>query len=324
MFEVYRPSGAFSPLFVVYLILAMAVSAGLAFLYELLLYWVPFIYITFLITLGFGFAVAMSASLVINFGHVRNMVIGLIIGLSLSCGAVAAKYWFQYERYISLVADELIETGKSEKESKAELRAALKREISFKDHIDGRVAIGWNIGRAGAGAPITGVFVYLIWVIEFGIVVVIALALSRHSVNQPYSETLHKWASEEQVVMTLPIDNDEMIERIKQARSIDELLQIPVPKSDETNRFGIYTVNSVEGAEMEDAYLSVKISTITIDDKGEEQKSEESLVDFAILKAAQRTQLLENAELLNEAISEYHKAKAAGFEDADAPDRSES
>lgn len=64
---------------------------------------------------------------------------------------------------------------------------------------------------------------------------------------------------------------------------------------------------------MEDAYLSVKrvkLTAIMID-------------DFAILKAAQLTQLLENAELLNGAIfSESPKAKTAGFEELPASDNS--
>lgn len=312
MFETYRPSGAFSPLFILYLVLAIVLSAAIAFLYELLLYWIPLIYITFLITIGFGFAVGVLGVLAINLGHVRNMAVGLMIGLLIGCGGIAAKYWFQYERFISIVADNLIAEENVDTEKRSALRKALKEEISFKDQIDDRVQRGWNLGKRGAGLPLSGVFVYLIWLIEFGIVVVIALALARHAVRQPYSEALQKWANEEQVVMTLPIDSMEMVDQIKNAGSIDDLLKIPVPKSDESNQFAVYTVNSVAGAEMEDAYLSVKLTTITFNDKGEEQRSDESLVDFAVLKSAERQQLQENAELLSEAIFEYHKAKAAG------------
>jgi hypothetical protein len=312
MFETYRPSGAFSPLCILYLVLAILISAAVAFLYELMLYWIPLIYVTFLITIGFGFALGLLGVLAINLGHVRNLAVGLIIGLLISCGGIAAKYGFQYERFISIVADNLMAEEKVDQEKRSALREAIKEEISFKDQIDDRVQRGWNIGKRGAGLPIAGLFVYLIWLIEFGIVLVIVVALVWNAVRQPYSEALQKWANEEQVVMTLPIDSAEMVDQIKKAGSIDDLLKIPVPKSDESNKFAVYTVNSVDGADMEDAYLSVKLTTISYNDKGEEQKSDESLVDFAILKSDERNRLLENAELLNEAFVEYHKAKVAG------------
>ena len=114
--------------------------------------------------------------------------------------------------------------------------------------------------------------------------------------------------------MMLPIDNPQMLEQIKTAQSVDELLSIPIPKTDETNQFASYTINSIAGHELEDAYLTVKDVTITLDKDGNEQKAENNLVRYAVLTNEQLAQLNENAELLNEAIQMFQNARMAGPE----------
>ena len=44
--------------------------------------------------------------------------------------------------------------------------------MSFVDHLKLRVEEGISIGRAGrgGGAPISGIFIYILWLVEFGVV----------------------------------------------------------------------------------------------------------------------------------------------------------
>ena len=126
--------------------------------------------------------------------------------------------------------------------------------------------------------------------------------------KEPFSEKMNEWADEAEVVMALPVTDAEMVSKINSASSVDELLEIPIPKTDESHQFARYTVNSIKGQELEDAYLSVDLLTISLNKEGQEETQEQPLVQHAILSSEQRKQLEENASLLQEAMAEYRLA----------------
>ena len=129
--------------------------------------------------------------------------------------------------------------------------------------------------------------------------------------GEPYSEQKGQWADEVDQVMVLPVDDPKMVEKILTAQTLDELLEIPIPKSDESNQFAVYTVNSIEGDELEDAYLSVDLMTVTFDKDGDQNNEMTPLVALAILPTKKRELLIENATLLTEAMDEYRSAVIA-------------
>jgi siroheme synthase len=170
----------------------------------------------------------------------------------------------------------------------------------------------------GNGAPLSGIFVYLIWLIEAGIIGYFALTAPVAAAKEPYSEKLSAWADEAQVVMTLPITDPEMVSKIESASSVDDLLDIPIPQTDQSTQFAVYTVNSIPGEELEDAYLSVDSVSYTVNKKGEQETITKSLVAHAVLSAEKRQQLIENAELLQEAMAEYRASLLEDEADAES------
>lgn len=190
----------------------------------------------------------------------------------------------------------------------ADFRKVVLDNYTFMTHIEQRVESGWQIGKVGRandGNPISGIVVYIVWAIEAGAILYISGKATATAVKQPFSEKMGVWADENEVVMTLPVTNEEMVAKIKSATSVQELLELPIPKSDESNQFAVYTVHSVPGQEMEDAYLTVELQTHTVNSKGENQVASKALVRNAILSSAQRTHLKENAEIMNEAFAAY-------------------
>ena len=320
MFETYKATGKFGvatiPLAIVGLVLAIAAS----FVYQLGLYWIPLIYVSFLLTWFFGIGLGMAGAMIVKVGKVRNLAIAVLIGLSLTLAALAGKFYFQYQTMLGEAVTELKADPEFSKLDDGHIRKFVKQNISFKRHIEARVEQGWQIGKPGrnGGLPLTGPFVYLIWLIEFGILIWSAVRMPVAAAREPFSESLGQWASEEEVLMTLPVTNSDMVSQIKAATSVDELLQIPIPKTDESNRFAVYRVNSIEGQEMEDAYLSVDLMTLYIDKDGEQKNEAVPLVKHAIFSSEQRQQLVENAEMLNEAMTEYRRALELEEEQAEA------
>ena len=94
MSNYYKPSGKFSPISFVYFILVCTIALPiLATIYAYLIWYIPIIYLNFLVTFGFGFAIAITVGyLVVRLGKVRNY--GLAILFALIASLVA--YYLQW------------------------------------------------------------------------------------------------------------------------------------------------------------------------------------------------------------------------------------
>ena len=324
MFQTYKPSGRFGPLTIPLALLGIALAIALAFVYQLLLSWIPLIWINFLATLGLGIALGTIGASLVGISQCRNTLIGLLLGIALTFAAVGGKFYFQHMNsrgeFEKIMRQELAavdfaqiieEQGddaavKNPEELADQIVAQNLSEFTIGESIKARAEQGWDIGRRGnGGLPIKGPFVYLIWLIELGAIGYFAVKMTRAAASEPYSEKLNAWASEAEHVMLLPITSGEMVAKIKSATSVEELLEIPIPQTDESMQFANYTVNSIEGQELEDAYLSVELLTFSVNAKGEQEKKEESLVKHAVLSSEQRKQLVENASLLQEALADF-------------------
>ena len=317
MFEVYKPSGGFGISTFFYLPIGLVAAALLAIAYAYGLRYIPLIIINVLMAGVFALAVGRVILMVVKRGHCRNMWLAGFLALLLALFAVTAKHYIQYQLWVSNVTDAKVESVLRDgtiKHAEAEdvrkmVRGFVTDEVSFLKRFKVRADEGMVIRRRGNnGAPLTGVFIYLIWVFELGGVLLMSWVASVDTAKEPYSEKLGMWASKTEEAMYLPISSGEMVEQIKSATTVEELLRIPIPKSLGGQRHAFYDIRSVPGEEMEDAYLTVKLHEKIIDKNGKEKMKETKLVENAILTSDQRIQLLENASLLEEALEDYRQA----------------
>ncbi len=309
MFQIYQPSGKFSLRTFPIWLAGILATVGLAYIYQNFLRWIPWIYVNVLLTAAMGLVLGWVAAQVVRLGSVRSRFLAIVIGLSLVGCGVGAKYFFQYRGMLRAATTEWMRQQNLPAAQRAEVQWAIAEDLTFARHLQFRADQGWNIGRGGRrGAPIQGVLVYLIWAIEAGVIGYFALRMPYRQAGEPFSESRDTWASESELVMTLPITEPAMVEKILAATRIDDLLDLPIPKTDESNQFAMYTVHSIPGDEMEDAYLSVNLATWIVNNQGEPQKTEKPLVRYAILPVALRRQLAENASLLQEALNAYREA----------------
>ena len=89
MSNYYKPSGKFSPISFVYFILVCTVALPiLATIYAYLIWYIPIIYLNFLVTFGFGFAIAITVGyLVVRLGKVRSY---FVCSHSITCCLLSA------------------------------------------------------------------------------------------------------------------------------------------------------------------------------------------------------------------------------------------
>ncbi len=79
MFDTYKPSGRFSLSFVAWLLLGSILVSALAYIYQMGLTWIPWIYASFLLTFGFGQAIGEIGRRVVQWGKVRSVPLAVLI-----------------------------------------------------------------------------------------------------------------------------------------------------------------------------------------------------------------------------------------------------
>lgn len=312
MFQTYQPSGKAGVLTWPLTLVGIGLTIALAFVYQYLLDWIQLIYVNLLLAWGMSIGLGMIGVWVVKSGPVRSVTLAAVLGFLIALAGVSAKFSFQYSGWLDAATWFVMAEENFSDDRYDEVHRNIAAEIGFLEYLKIRSNEGFTIGRNRGGMTIRGIFVYTIWIIEFGVFAWYAVRMPCSAAALPYSEKLASWASEEETVMTLPITDSEMVTRIKSAQSVDDLLNIPIPKTDISKQFAVYRVHSIPGQEMEDAYLSVDLTSYSTNSSGETETTTEALVKLAILSSDNRNQLVENASLLQEAIAAYRESIESG------------
>jgi hypothetical protein len=91
-FDRYRPSGRFHPRLFVYAPPALLGAVAAAWVYEVMLFHIPFIYVNFLLVAAFGASLGLVASSIVKRAEVRNPAVAYALGAGLALLALAASY----------------------------------------------------------------------------------------------------------------------------------------------------------------------------------------------------------------------------------------
>jgi hypothetical protein len=179
----YRHSGKFNPLGLVPpLIAAILVGLPLGLLYSYLIKWIPFIYLNFLLTFGYGFAFGAMTMVLLKFGNVRNSVIALLCGLA----AGLIGWYFNWNGHINALIDHA---------------PWLLNPRQIGHAVQLLYSTGsWSIGFSGHD-PVTGIPLAFIWLCEGAIIVGISSLISYGFVSKtPFCEQHKCWLDEEKKI----------------------------------------------------------------------------------------------------------------------------
>lgn len=180
----YRHSGKFNPAGPILVFLAALVAAfPLGLLYSYLINWIPFIYLNFLITLGYGFVFGtLTSLLLLKFGKVRNTAVAFLSGTA--AGLIA--WYFSWNGHIHALAGDvpwLLTPG--------QIWTAVK--ILYNEG-------SWGIGF-GSQEPLTGIPLAIVWLGEGAMIVGLAAMISYRSVKDtPFCEQHNCWFDEKKVI----------------------------------------------------------------------------------------------------------------------------
>jgi len=258
-YSLYKHSGKFGihgPLLAV--LAALVLGYPLGILYAYLIKWIPFIYLNFIITVGYGLIFGLLVSWLMKFAKVRNVAIGGLSGLAAGCIAM----YLAWNGYLHT----FIKDSPFVFSPKAILSAI---KYLYENG-------SWGIGFSGS-EPVTGIFLAIVWLMEAVVIIGAVALLGLASVSDtPFCEEHGCWLDEEKKIDKLDVFSSPDHIAAFQAGDISPL-EAARPRIPAGGAFSRLTLrHSVRCDEF--CTLSVANVTVTLDKEGKPQEKVENIV----------------------------------------------
>ncbi|GJH40494.1 hypothetical protein RCZ04_10440 [Capnocytophaga sp. HP1101] len=232
----------------------------------------PIVYLNFLVTIGFGFAIAITVThLVIRLGKVRNY--GLAILFAFIASLVA--YYLQWVVWADLAIN-TSEVYGNKQIGVAVSNVQLEQLFYLLGHPSDLFGLIGLINEEGTwaikGNVVSGIFLTIIWIIEFLVIVIMSIVASVGRAKEPFSELTNQWFEEEELPAFLYIEN---VGDFKQQAEEGnwEQLSATIQRGDKGTNHSVFTLYTSAN----EYYLSVSNATAK---KSKKDKVEFDTEDF--------------------------------------------
>jgi len=275
----YEPSGRFRPTAIVALIGAIVAGVLVAWVYQALVRWIPLIILKAFAVVGFGFAVGMLSMMTVSIGHVRNRMVGALLGVLVATGSLVGSYGWAYMGAVN----ERVE------ESAGYTREDVLAQYSFQQYVAERVEDGWNVGKVARSSslPLNGGVVYVIWGIEALLMLGAGVLMAYGSSDAPYCEDCKQW-TKETTKKVLGRTRDEVMSLL-QSNQLGHLIALEPPENADPKQW--ITLKAHACPNCSRTYLSVSESKETTGKDGKAEVSSNSIAEHLELAQRQATEL---------------------------------
>lgn len=267
----YKNSGVVPPLAPILMLTVGAIGTWvLALIYAYATAYIPFIYISFLLTIFFGMGIGMLVNLCGSFGKARNTTFMIGSGVVLALFGLYACWaiWF--------------------KANEAGTGFFISPKLMF--GLMGLIAEegAWSIFDYQP----TGGALYAVWAIEALLILGGALFLVYANTNDtPFCEECNKWADEEKVIGPLaPIVDPTSFKAQIEQRNLQAILELPLIEDRYIQYTNIKLLSCPD--ERSTLFLTVLGITIETDDEGKESEDENEIIKNLIITREEYDQLL--------------------------------
>ena len=246
-------------------VLGMAAAASLSAVYSYGVNWIPWIYVTFLLTAGFGFAIGWAVYFAAKKGKVRNN--GVVAAVGLLCGLLGVYYAWAFD----MVA-------------RAGAPFTMDPLVLWDYVLEFNTNGAWAIGRH-AKENVTGIFLWIVWLVEAGVIMGLATFMPYHMLSESvFCETCDQWTKEEEDVRRLSIEKADTAVARALAGDLAALTSIPAAElgAPAYLRLDLKTCENCDQSN----YLSVVSVTTTTNKKGEESTNTNTLVQHLLIGPA--------------------------------------
>ncbi len=240
-FQIYRHTGKFG-IHGPALALLAAVVAGfpLGYAYAYLIKWIPFIYLNFLITAGYGFVFGILTGALMKFGKVRNTLLAVLCGIL--AGVLALYFaWNAHIHSLSKDAPALFLPG--------QILAAMR--FLYENG-------SWGMRSSG---NVTGIPLAIVWAVEGTMIVGLSAFVPFSMISDtPFCEQSRCWLDEEKKIDTLEAFSDPAQSAAFKAGDLGPLSQAR-PRASGSTAFARLTLKHSPRC---DQFCTVSIANVTV------------------------------------------------------------
>ncbi len=179
----YEPSdGVHTVRLFIALLLAFIATVLLGYVYNLIIYFMPLIYVNFLVVIGYGIGLGFLTRILIRFSHCRSRKSQIILSVAV---AVMAFYvaWAAY--FITMVNEGIPGFGMYLRS----LTWTLLPQDLFPFIGELNRVGSWQVG----GVPFNGILLTLVWLFELAILIALPILQVYRMSPSPYSENQQVW-----------------------------------------------------------------------------------------------------------------------------------
>lgn len=306
--ETYRHSGRMGPLAIPCALGAGLAAAGaLAWLYQALLDGIPSIYLSVLVTAGYGGVVGLAIGYAYRVGKGRNAVAAFAIAGVSGLVGDALSFHFAYERVMARVAGETrdlvfaehgevdVDTLDAPEEKKRIIRAimggegaadAVKQIVPFGRFLRLRAEEGTSVSGFGKGLPVRGWLIYLVWLIEAAAICVVAAGAQWLVWQRPFCEQCNRWTDTRPLGSIACIDFRALSDAVR-AGDLATLLRPPI--KERGSKSVDYTVHGCPHCDLR--YVSVSLEWTGRSKRGRPEKRSQLVIEHAAVTRAQAEEI---------------------------------
>jgi hypothetical protein len=259
----YKPSGRFGSMtFPLLLLVSLVVLPVLAYIYAYLSDLIPLIYAKFFITLGYALGAGMVLSFWVLYGKIRNGTVYYI-------GALVALLLAYYISWVTFFA---IQT-----ELNFTFLDLAVQPTALKSMIELYNSIGIETTSRGSKSTTNGTMLYVIWLIEFAVMVIGPIFVSFSSYSKPFSELNGDWFTENKLPRAfdfpyIALDEIKMALENSDYSHFDKAIAVNVEEQPAFYKVSIFDSTG------DDDYITLKRVTVTYE-KGKKNEAETNVVE---------------------------------------------
>jgi hypothetical protein len=276
----YSPSGFMRPSTVPFFLSGAVVGVLAAWLYQLLMDWIPFIYLNLLLCAGFGAALGVAGAWAVKAGHCRNRAVALLCALLLAAAPLAASYYWGYRSTVREIVKQHPEVSPAE----------VSHEYTVARWVSDKQEVGWKI----KGSSVTGWGVRAVWAAEALVVFGVVLMIVWGAVSAPYCERCNRFCDPR--ALTLGGVSRKEADPLLGSGDLDAMIALAPPTAPD-GAVGLVFTATVCGGCAETGFLTV-VERVTTIKRGKREEKRTTLISHAVLRADQRARLLGRIEPL--------------------------
>jgi hypothetical protein len=292
----YSPSGSVPVVGALMTVVgSLAAAAVTAVVYALIIRWVPFIYLNFLATMGFAFAMGLPVTMLSTMGKIRSplfirgmWLLTLLFGYYVYWGATIWTHGGWQLGFIVFNPRAIMGFG-----------AVLFEEGS------------WGLRN---GDNVTGWFLVAFWVLEFGILAYFSYLSAVANIDQPFCELCNEWTETEKGVALYQATGKEAEWDKVRLGEFHALMQVPL-LSTSLSEYIRMDVNACPKCQNSN-FLSIQQVKSTVDKDGDESTKESPLIANMTLTGEQLLQVRTLVEQAADAAAEAAATRAMEMEEA--------